>query len=101
MQGIGTDGTSLVALRLAEEQACAGYLAARRVMVERAGRVALLRSLTSKNPTRMDYRLESSRAVEAHVEAAARTSAAWSSWQRAQFRTDQHWTATAGRSRAA
>lgn len=97
MQVTGVAETSLVALRLSEERACAGYLAARKVMVERAGRVAVLRGLTSKNPSRVDYRSEFGRAVEAHFEAVERTGTAWSSWQRAQLRTDQHWTATTGR----
>jgi hypothetical protein len=89
--------TALTAFQLSEERACAGYLAARKVVVGRARRVAVVESLTRADPGRVDYRLELDRAVTAHAEASAREHAAWLAWQRAQYRTDREWADTTGR----
>jgi hypothetical protein len=83
--------------RLAEEQACAGYLTARAAMVRWAGRAVSLGRLAAEQPQRADYRQAWAAAVAAHTDATVRTQTAWQLWQAAQLRTDAAWTATTGR----
>ena len=93
-----SSGSSVVvALRLAEEQACAGYLTARTAMVRWAARAVSLGRLAAEQPQRGDYRQAWTAAVSAHTDATVRTQTAWQLWQDAQLRTDAAWTATAGR----
>jgi hypothetical protein len=87
----------LVALRLSEEQACAGYLTARRAMVRLARWAASLGQLVAEQPARRDYRTAWDLALAAYRDAALRTRLAWQCWQRAQHRCDAVWTATEGR----
>ena len=89
--------TPLTALRLAEERACAGYLAARKAMVWMAGRAASLRQLADEQPKRADYRAAAANALSAYSHAAQRARLAEHAWQRAQYRPDAMWTATDGR----
>ncbi|MDQ0378602.1 hypothetical protein [Amycolatopsis thermophila] len=88
---------ALVALRLSEERAAEGYLAARRDMVRLASRIASLRQLASEQPMRADYRVALRDAQVAHGAAVERAGLAYQRWQRAQLRSDAHWTATEGR----
>lgn len=88
------ENPGLVALRLAEEQACAGYLAARREMVRLAARVALVGRLVTEQPARPDFRAALATVATAHGVAVQRTDLAWTRWHRAQLRTDAHWTET-------
>jgi hypothetical protein len=88
---------SLTALRLAEEQACARYLAARKAQIRLGARVGSLAQLVAEQPQRADYRAARDRVVEAHGDAVQRTRLAYLTWQRAQRRADAMWTATEGR----
>lgn len=98
MEQARTEETTLTALRLSEEKACAGYLAARKAMVTAAARLASHRQLAAEQPTRVDYRKAFYRALDAYNDAVARTRLAWNAYIRSQVRTDARWTATAGRS---
>ena len=89
--------TSLAALRLAEEQACGRYLAARKAQIRLGARVGSLAQLVAEQPKRADYRDARDRAIEAHGDAVQRTRLAYLAWQRAQMRADAMWTATEGR----
>lgn len=92
-----TADPTLYALRLAEENACGGYLTARKSMVRLAGQAASLRQLSDEHPKRADYRAAAGNALTAFGHAAQRTRLAYQAWQRAVFRSDAHWTATDGR----
>ena len=83
----------LVALRLAEEQAAAGYLAARKAMIRAAGLVASVGQLVRERPNRADYRKALKELMGRHFDAEERTRLAWVNWQRAQVRADAFWTA--------
>lgn len=91
------ENATLVAFRLSEEKAAAGYLAARREMVALAARVASVRQLVSERPARADYRAKLRAVQAAHGAAVARTGVAFERYHRAQLRADAHWTATQGR----
>jgi hypothetical protein len=92
-----TTNTTLQALWLSMEQACAGYLTARKAMVTLATRAESLGQLVVEQPLRADYRAAWDAAVDAHAAATRRTDAAWQNWHRAQERYDAVWTATEGR----
>jgi hypothetical protein len=87
-------------LRLSEERACAGYLAARKAMVTAGTRVLSLGRLVAEHPERADYRTSWFRARAAHSAALERTEIAYGRWLRAQLRTDAAWTTTTGRAAA-
>jgi hypothetical protein len=89
--------TTLMSLRINEEQACAGYLAARKSMMYLAGRAASLRQLTLEQPKRVDYRDAFNKALSDFNHAGERTRLAYNRWVRAQLRTDSRWTDTEGR----
>lgn len=97
MEQITAGDATLLALRLSEERACAGYLNARKAMVALAGRAASLGQLVAERPNRVDYRAARNNALAAYGAAAERTRLAWSGWQRAQLRYDAAWTVTEGR----
>lgn len=86
-----TGTPSLVALRLAEEKACAGYLAARQAMVTLASRVESVSQMVRERPGRADYRQVLADLVHKQGAARARTRLAYNLWQRAQLRTDALW----------
>lgn len=83
----------LAALRLAEEQACAGYLEARRSLVRLAKQVASISQLVREQPGRADYRAALGGVMGQHFDAQERTRLAYSRWQRAQRRADAFWSA--------
>ncbi|WP_020418544.1 hypothetical protein [Amycolatopsis sp. ATCC 39116] len=97
MDSIVIERPVLVALRLSEERAAEGYLAARREMVRLAARVASMRQLVAEQPARADYRAALREAQVAHGAAVERAGLAYQRWQRAQLRADAQWTATEGR----
>ncbi|MFJ8963663.1 hypothetical protein ACIRG5_30165 [Lentzea sp. NPDC102401] len=84
----------LAAFRLAEEQACMGYLTARKSMVRLASRVASIAQLVREHPTRADYRAALEHVKGLHVDAVDRTRLAWLRWQNAQVRSDAFWAAS-------
>ncbi|MET9231402.1 hypothetical protein [Lentzea sp. NPDC003310] len=84
----------LAAFRLAEEQACAGYLVARKAMVRLAARMASISQLVRENPTRADYSAALAHVRGLHGDAVERTRLAWQRWNRAQVRSDAFWAAT-------
>jgi hypothetical protein len=88
---------TLMSLRVKEEQACAGYLAARRAMMNLARLTASLRQLSAEQPTRVDYRDAFYKALDDYNHAGQRTRLAYNRWVRAQLRTDSRWTDTEGR----
>lgn len=90
----------LAALVLFEEQACERYRTAVKPMRSLAGEFERLRRLAAAHPSRTDYRVAANTAQARYTDAAARADLAWERWQRAQYRTDAHWTATTGRVRA-
>jgi hypothetical protein len=92
-----TVDTTLMSLRVHEEQACAGYLAARKAMMSLARLTASLKQLTAEQPTRVDYRDAFYKALDDYNHAGERTRLAYNRWVRAQLRTDSRWTDTAGR----
>jgi hypothetical protein len=92
-----TTNTTLQALWLSMEQACAGYLIARKAMITLAVRVESLGQLAVEQPSRTDYRAAWDAAADAHAAATRRTDAAYQGWHRAQERYDAAWTATEGR----
>lgn len=83
----------LVAFRLSEEQACAGYLKARKAMVRLAAQVASIGQLVKEQPDRADYRTALGQLIGRHFDAEQRTRLAWQCYQRAQFRADAFWAA--------
>jgi hypothetical protein len=87
---------SLFALRLAEEQACAGYLTARKAMMSLAVRAASVAQMVRERPTRVDYRAALEDVLDAYRAASTRTRLAYGRWQRAQLRADAYWTCNAG-----
>jgi hypothetical protein len=89
--------TTLQALWLSMEQACARYLTARKAMVALAGRAASLQQLVAEHPTRRDYRYALTAALAARADAIQRTDTARKGWSEAQLRYDDAWTATEGR----
>lgn len=89
--------TVLAAFRLSEERACAGYLEARKAMAASARRLDSLNQLLAKRPNRLDYRRARDKEMSVYEAAVERTRLAWSSWQRAQLRSDEAWTATKAR----
>lgn len=91
----------LAALVLSEEQACERYRAAVAPIRTLAGRFEALRRLAADNPHRPDYRNAANTAQARYLDAAQRADLAWQVWQRAQHRTDAHWTATTGRTATA
>lgn len=91
---------SMVVLRLSEERACAGYLAARKAMVKAGARALSVGRLAGEHPGRADYRDAWLSARAEHTAAVERTEIAYRRWLRAQLRTDAAWTATTGRSAA-
>lgn len=97
VQSDGPSDPTLAALRLAEEHACGGYLAARKSMVALAVQAVSLSQLADQQPTRLDYRRARDRALGQYRDAAARTRLAYTRWQRAQIHSDAWWTATEGR----
>ncbi|ANZ36869.1 hypothetical protein BBK82_13085 [Lentzea guizhouensis] len=84
----------LTALRLAEEQACAGYLVARKSMVRAAALVASVSQLVRERPTRADYREVLGELMGRHFDAEQRVRLAYERWQRAQRRADAFWVAS-------
>ncbi|MDQ3405251.1 MAG: hypothetical protein M3548_17975 [Actinomycetota bacterium] len=88
------------ALRLSEERACGGYLAARKAMVGTGTRALSLGRLAAEQPGRADYRDAWLAARADHTAALNRTEIAYDRWLRAQLRTDSAWTATTGRTAA-
>ncbi|GGM34675.1 hypothetical protein GCM10012275_02430 [Longimycelium tulufanense] len=86
-------------LRLAEEKACTGYLAARKAQMRLGARVMSLRQLVTEHPSRTDYRAAWNAAALAFYDAVQRTRLAYAAWHRAQVRTDAKWTATESRVR--
>jgi hypothetical protein len=100
MTAVELDPT-LMSLRLHEEQACAGYLAARKAMKFAAAHAASMRQLSLEQPTRVDYRNAFNKASGDFLAASERTQLAYDRWIRAQLRTDAHWTETAGRTAGA
>ncbi|WNV83232.1 hypothetical protein [Umezawaea sp. Da 62-37] len=87
---------SLIALRLAEEQACAGYLTARKAMLRLAAHLASMTQMVRERPTRVDYRAALNDVLNSYRAASNRTRLAYSRWQRAQLRADAYWTVNAG-----
>ncbi|RAS58891.1 hypothetical protein C8D87_11761 [Lentzea atacamensis] len=83
----------LAAFRLAEEQACAGYLKARKSMLHLATQVASISQLVRERPGRADYRAALGNVMGKHLDAQERTRLAYSRWQRAQRRADAFWSA--------
>ncbi|MBC6446966.1 hypothetical protein [Actinokineospora xionganensis] len=83
------------ALRLSEERACEGYLAARKAMVVTGTRALSLGRLVAEQPERADYREAWFAARATHTDALIRTEVAHERWLRAQLRTDAAWTAGA------
>lgn len=88
---------SLVALRLAEEMACGGYLTARKAMMAAASRGLSLLVLSEQHPQRADYRQQAAIARRLFGDAERRTQAAYERWQGAVRRSDSLWTDTEGR----
>jgi hypothetical protein len=88
----------LTALRLAEEQACAGYVA-RKDQITLAGRVVSLHQLTVEQPRRSDYRNALICLASRYRDAKQRTITAYGRWVAAQLHTDGRWTDTTGRTR--
>lgn len=86
----------LTAFRLAEEQAAAGYLVARRAMIRAASLVASIGQLVKERPNRADYRAALGHAMSKQFDAEQRTRLAYEHWQRAQVRADAFWTASTG-----
>lgn len=84
----------LAAFRLAEEQACGGYLKARKAMVRLAAQVASIAQLVREHPSRADYRAVLGQLVGRQLDAEQRTRLAYQRWQRAQFRADAFWAAS-------
>ncbi|WP_329793566.1 hypothetical protein V1227_17050 [Lentzea sp. DG1S-22] len=94
MSEVNYIASPLAALRLAEEQACAGYLKARKAMVRLATQVASIGQLVKENPKRTDYRTALGQLTGRHFDAEQRTRLAWQRWQRAQVRADAFWAAS-------
>lgn len=94
MSQIKTTVPALTAFRLAEEQACGGYLMARKAMVRLAAQVASIAQLVREHPNRTDYRTVLGQLVGKQIDAEQRTRLAWQLWQRAQRRADAFWTAS-------
>jgi hypothetical protein len=92
----GSGNLSLTALRLAEERACAGYLAARKDMLRLRARVVTVGRLVTERP-RPDYHASLRTLATAHGAAVERTRLAYARWQQTQRRSDAYWTATVGR----
>lgn len=92
MTAINIGKPSLVALRLAEESACAGYLVARRAMVTLAAREASVSQMLRERPGRADYLAALKKLVSDRVDAQERTRLAYRRWQRAQVFADTVWT---------
>lgn len=92
--------TTLMSLRVKEEQACAGYLAARKAMMNLARLTASLQQLTREQPNRGDYQQAFYKALDDYNHAGQRTRLAYNRWQRAQLRSDARWTDTEGRTGA-
>lgn len=84
----------LTALRLAEEQAAASYLTARKAMIRAAARVASVGQLVKERPNRADYRKALGQLMGRQFDAEQRTRLAWERWQRAQVRADAFWAAS-------
>jgi hypothetical protein len=99
MSEIETADPTLTALRLAEEQACAGYVTARKAQIRLATWMASLYRLTVEQPRRADYRQALTDLAARYRAAKERTGLAYERWQLAQLRTDQRWTGTTGRTR--
>jgi hypothetical protein len=89
----------LTALYLAEEQACAGYVVARKDQITLAGQVVSLHQLTVEQPRRADYRNALTGLASRYRAAKQRTSLAYDRWVAAQLHTDEQWTDTTGRTR--
>jgi predicted house-cleaning NTP pyrophosphatase (Maf/HAM1 superfamily) len=89
----------LTALRLAEEQACAGYVTARKDQITLAGQVVSLHQLTVEQPRRSDYRSALTCLASRYRDAKQRTITAYDRWVAAQLHTDEQWTDTTGRTR--
>lgn len=83
----------LAAFRLAEEQACGGYLKARKALVRLAAQVASISLLVQEHPTRADYRTVLGQLMGRKFDAEQRTRLAYQRWQRAQLRADAFWSA--------
>lgn len=92
-----SEDNMLIALRLSEERAATGYLAARREMVVLAARMASVRQMVAERPARADYRVVLAAVEAAHSAAVARTHRAFERYHRAQLRSDSRWTETLGR----
>ncbi len=97
MPKIAGRDSALTALRLAEEEAAARYLAARREMLRLRSQVTAIGRLVSQEPRRLDYRASLRTASTAHGAAVQRAELAYTRWQEAQLRSDSYWTDTAGR----
>ncbi|GLZ36349.1 hypothetical protein Lesp02_85360 [Lentzea sp. NBRC 105346] len=94
MSEVNSVMSPLAAFRLAEEQACAGYLKARKSMIRLAAQVASISQLVKERPNRADYRVALGQLMGRHFDAEQRTRLAYDRWQRAQVRADAFWTAS-------
>ena len=81
----------LAVFRLAEEQACDGYLKARKSMIRLAAQVASISQLVKECPSRADYRAALGQLMGRHFDAEQRTRLAYQRWQQAQVRADAFW----------
>lgn len=88
---------TLTALRLKEEQECAGYLAAHKAMRVTAAHTASMRHLAVAHPNRLDYVAALDKALANFQAATERTELAYADYQRAQMAYDVQWTETMGR----
>lgn len=82
------------ALRLAEERACAGYLTARKTMIQLAADTASIGQMVREHPRRADYRTAFAWASRRHGDAVQRARLAYNRWQRAQLIADSYWSAS-------
>lgn len=99
MSEIETTDLTLTALYLAEEQACAGYVTARKAQMRLATRMASLYQLTVEQPCHAGYRAALIALGRQYRDARERTDLALTRWHEAQLCTDGRWTDTAGRAR--
>lgn len=90
----------LTALYLAEEQACAGYVAARKAQIRLGTRLVSLHRLIVEQPRRADYRQALTCLARRYRDAKDRTALAYDRWRQAQLCTDGRWTDTTGRTRS-
>lgn len=88
---------ALAGLKAAEEQACGGYVTARKAQIALAPRLASLHRLVTEQPRRTDYRVALSQAASRYRAAKQRTDLAYQRWQAATRGYDAVWQDTQGR----